>query len=299
MQNGSQALVETIAGLTAGAATTLVVHPLDLIKTRLQIDRASTSDSRGSVRIARDVFRNEGGYRGLYRGIAPNLIGNSVSWALYFLWYGQVKSLLAAYHGEHKELSYYDYFLASGSLTAICTNPIWVIKTRMLSTSSTHENAYSSILDGTRRIFRTEGLRGFYRGLVPSLFGVSHGALQFMAYEKMKHYGTISSSSSGRLNNLDFLLFSGLSKMFAGTATYPYQVVRARLQTYDADRSYRNATDVVRQVWRSEGLKGFYKGLGPNLLRVVPSSCVTFLVYENTKRVLPGLLGAVTQKIEK
>jgi len=40
---------------------------------------------------------------------------------------------------------------------------------------------------------------------------------------------------------------------------------------------------VIKQVWRHEGFLGFYKGLGPNLLRVVPSTCVTFLVYENVR----------------
>ena len=160
----------------------------------------------------------------------------------------------------------------------------------MLSTSAQHPGAYTSILDGTRRIYRLDGIAGFYRGLVPSLFGVSHGALQFMAYEQMKQWrGFHLSGSQQDLSNLDFLLFSGLSKIFAGSLTYPYQVIRARLQTYDADKTYKSARDVVNQLWKREGLPGFYKGLGPNLLRVVPSSCVTFLVYENTKAYLPTI----------
>ena len=177
-----------------------------------------------------------------------------------------------------------------GSLTAICTNPIWVIKTRMLSTSASHAGAYTSVLDGTRQTFQKEGLLGFYRGLVPSLLGVSHGAFQFMAYELMKNRRkTRVSGEPAQLSSSDFLIFSGLSKMFAGSITYPYQVIRARLQTYDAHKSYEGMTDVVVQVFRQEGLVGFYKGLGPNLLRVVPSSCVTFLVYENTKKHIPLL----------
>lgn len=176
-----------------------------------------------------------------------------------------------------------------GTLTAVCTNPIWVIKTRMLSTSAKHTGAYTSILDGTRRIYRTDGLSGFYRGLVPSLFGVSHGALQFMAYEQLKKLRrTPSSNSQQEPSNLDTLVFSGLSKLFAGSLTYPFQVIRARLQTYDAEVMYTNARDVVGKVWRREGVRGFYKGLGPNLLRVVPSSCVTFLVYENMRGYLSG-----------
>ncbi|KAI9881398.1 MAG: hypothetical protein M1830_003405 [Pleopsidium flavum] len=270
-------LIETIAGFTAGVVSTLAVHPLDVVKTRLQ---------------ARDIARNEGSIGAFYRGLSPNIIGNSVSWALYFLWYGKIKDGLYAYHGSQQELSSLDYFFASG-VAALSTNPIWVIKTRMLSTSSKHPGAYTSVLDGTRQIFRSEGLAGFYRGLVPSLFGVSHGALQFMAYEQLKRYRGIDGATGGQkreLSNTDYLLLSALAKIFAGVLTYPYQVVRARLQTYEAGKTYKSARDVVQQVWRREGAGGFYKGLGPNIVRVLPSTCVTFLVYENTRYYLPSLV---------
>lgn len=187
----------------------------------------------------------------------------------------------------------------------------------MLSTSSTYPGAYTSISDGARQIFRSDGVRGFYKGLVPSLFGVSHGALQFMAYEKLK----ISSRRRRRpppppppggagdtaqpqpqqqqqrdLSTFDFLLLSGLAKIFATVVSYPYQVIRARLQTYDTlttkAKAYKGSRDAVIQVWTQEGIKGFYKGLAPNLLRVMPSTWVTFLVYENTRLLLPGLLGS-------
>lgn len=176
-------------------------------------------------------------------------------------------------------------------LTALCTNPIWVIKTRMLSTSATHPGAYQSIVDGATQIYRAEGVAGFYRGLVPSLFGVTHGAIQFMAYEQLKIYRARTLTGGQKdLGASDFLILSGLAKVIAGSSTYPYQVVRARLQMYDADSTYKSARDVVSQVWRKEGLKGFYKGLAPNLLRVLPSTWVTFLVYEKVKLYLPKLV---------
>ena len=164
----------------------------------------------------------------------------------------------------------------------------------MLSTSSKHPGAYSSIADGATQIFRSEGLLGFYRGLGPSLLGVSHGALQFMAYEKLKIYRSGATVVEHRdLSTFDFLALSGLAKLFAGSVTYPYQLVRARLQMYDAEKLYSGARDVMNQVWKQEGLRGFYKGIGPNLLRVLPSTCVTFLVYENTKSHLPSLLTGI------
>lgn len=88
----------------------------------------------------------------------------------------------------------------------------------------------------------------------------------------------------------DYLMLSGLAKIFAGSITYPYQVVRARLQMYDANRKYKNASDVIGQIWKREGFAGFYKGLGPNLLRVMPSTWVTFLVYEKMRLYLPKVL---------
>ena len=111
-----------------------------------------------------------------------------------------------------------------------------------------------------------------------------------MAYEKLKMYrGGDIAEQQRDLSTFDFLLLSGLAKVFAGVVSYPYQVVRSRLQMYDAGRAYNGARDVMTQVWRYEGIKGFYKGLGPNLLRVMPSTWVTFVVYEKIKLYLPGL----------
>ncbi|KAJ5715036.1 mitochondrial carrier [Penicillium malachiteum] len=302
----SSSFVETIAGFTAGVVTTLCLHPLDLVKTRLQVDRTSTSHFGSSLRIMNHIARNEGGLVAFYRGLAPNLVGNSTSWALYFLFYGSFKNALGSYKGGPRGLTASDYFLASGTagaLTSILTNPIWVIKTRMLATGSQAPGAYPSFVSGAKQIYCTEGIPGFYRGLVPALFGVSHGALQFMAYEHLKKWrsrpvqdgsGDVQNNTKARqLGNIDFLALSGLSKLFAGCATYPYQVIRSRLQTYEAHLLYSGATDAMKQVWRHEGLVGFYKGMGPNLLRVLPSTWVTFLVYENMKEVLPSLLGQV------
>lgn len=191
-------------------------------------------------------------------------------------------------------LDYLTASAASGTLAAVFTNPIWVIKTRMLSTSSSQQGAYPSMISGLRSIWRGEGYRGLFHGLVPTLAGVSHGALYFVAYEKLKAQRR-QSRNNAPLTNLDTLFTSSLSKVFAGSLTYPHQLVRARMQMYNPSdlmaRPSLGVFGVIKQVWKQEGFLGFYKGLGPNLLRVVPSTCVTFLVYENVRWTLPQLLG--------
>ncbi|RDW59284.1 putative mitochondrial folate carrier protein Flx1 [Aspergillus mulundensis] len=305
----SSSVVETIAGFTAGIATTLCLHPLDLIKTRLQafiaVDRTSSNRVGGSLRVVRQIFHRECGLAAFYRGLTPNIIGNSSSWALYFLFYGNVKDILGTWRlrcnsdGEQQRrelLTSFDYFIASGSagiITSVLTNPVWVIKTRMLATGSKSPGAYTSFTTGAMQILRSEGIPGFYRGLVPSLFGVSHGALQFMAYEKLKLHRTNANTRNGytrELTNMDFFIISSISKVFAGSITYPYQVLRSRLQMYDAHLAYRGLRDAIVQIWATEGLAGFYKGLGPNLFRVLPSTWVTFLVYENTRAYIPKVM---------
>lgn len=304
----SPSLVESVAGFSAGVVSTLAVHPFDVVKTRLQIEQNAPSAmaSGRSLSVIRTIAgeaAGEGGkgiVRSFYRGLMPNMIGNSVSWALYFMWYGNIKDLIKAARDndniplEQRGLRSSDYFLASGVsgiLTAVFTNPIWVIKTRMLSTARNTPGAYKSISHGAADLYRTEGIPGFYRGLLPSLFGVSHGAIQFMAYEQLKNHFA-RSRPANQLSNMDFLYLSAASKIFAGSITYPYQVVRARLQTYDAQTKYNGAWDVVVKVVRQEGFRGLYRGLGPNILRVLPSTCVTFLVYENVKFFLPRMWDA-------
>ena len=224
-------------------------------------------------------------------------MGNSLGWALYFLWYRQAQDVIRSYRGydADKLLSSLDYLTASavsGVLSAVFTNPIWVIKTRMLSTSATQHGAYPSMLSGLKSIWQNEGYRGMFHGLVPSLAGVSHGALYFVAYEKLKAERRRSRNSQS-LTNLDTIATSSLSKVFAGSLTYPHQLVRARMQTYNPGGSNRRpplgVVGVIKQIWRNEGFLGFYKGLGPNLVRVMPSTCVTFLVYENVKWALPRM----------
>ncbi|KIW09206.1 uncharacterized protein PV09_00134 [Verruconis gallopava] len=295
----SPSLIESTAGFTAGLVATLAVHPFDVLKTRLQLD-TSRGQWGNSARILQQIIHTEGGYSALYRGLMPNMIGNSVSWALYFLWYRNLKDLIATYRGQGVQLTSADYFAASGIsgvLTSVCTNPIWVIKTRMLQTGRNSPKAYRGISHGIAEIVRTEGIKGFWRGLVPSLLGNSHGAVQFAAYENLKNRSRSKLGPGQELSNWDYLVLSGSSKIFAGSITYPYQVVRSRLQTYEAGSTYRGAGDAVVQIWSKEGVRGFYKGLLPNIIRVLPSTCVTFLVYENTKYYLPRLYNTAV-KIE-
>lgn len=278
-----------IAGISGGVTSTLILHPLDVIKIRFAVNdgRLQTVPKyTGIVNAFSTIFKKEG-IRGLYRGVTPNVWGAGTSWGLYFLFYNSLKNWLrdgdtnvSLGPGTHLLIA-----SQSGLLTLLITNPIWVVKTRLCLQYS-NEKQYSGMVDCLFKIFQTEGIRGYYKGLVPGIFGVSHGAVQFMVYEELKKEYCIYQSQplNTKLSTIEYLTFAATSKLVAAATTYPYQVMRARLQRKDCD--YAGLIDCIKQTWGYEGWRGFYKGLGTNLLRVTPATMITFVTYENVSHML-------------
>ncbi|KAI8367530.1 mitochondrial FAD carrier protein [Radiomyces spectabilis] len=286
---------QALSGFGAGLVSTIILHPLDLIKIRFQVDAAKRSEKRpligGTIKSFRDIIQKEGTFRGLYRGVTPNIAGATASWGFYFWWYSLIKKYMKK--DDQGKLAAWQHLVASaeaGAVTAMMTNPLWVIKTRMCTTTYNTPDAYRGLWDGLTRLAREEGIRGLYRGMVPALFGVSHGAIQFMAYEEMKNWRNDLRKKEGaspehemdaRLSTTEYLVMAASSKVTATVATYPYQVLRSRLQNRETRDAYEGVMDCIRKIRAAEGYVGFYKGLAPNIMRVLPGTCITFLVYEN------------------
>lgn len=279
-----------VAGISGGVVSTLAVHPFDLLKIRLAVNDGvlvSRPEYHGFVHAVRTIFKQEG-FVGFYRGVTPNCVGAGSAWGFYFYFYNAIKSQMAS-RSESPTLGPNQHMLAaaqSGVLTLVITNPIWVIKTRMCLQYANEPRKYPSMVHAFIRIFHQEGIRGLYKGFVPGVFGVSHGALQFMAYEEMKRYHAKYYNDAGmqKMGTLEYLVFAAASKLFATSVTYPYQVVRARLQ--DQHSHYKGVLNCISRTWKYEGYRGFYKGLVPNLLRVTPATAITFVVYENIAKFL-------------
>ncbi|KAG0167658.1 hypothetical protein DFQ28_005836 [Apophysomyces sp. BC1034] len=169
--------------------------------------------------------------------------------------------------------------MSAGATSTLLTNPLWVIKTRFMTQSERTPYRYNNTLHAFSTIAKEEGMRGFYKGLGPSLIGVSHVAVQFPLYERLKsllHVDKEVASGSAAI-----LLASSLSKMAASLATYPHEVVRTRLQSQSRKPfKYYGVIHAAKLISMEEGFRGFYKGLPTNLLRTVPSSAMTILTYE-------------------
>ncbi|KAI0761742.1 mitochondrial carrier domain-containing protein [Irpex lacteus] len=191
------------------------------------------------------------GWRGLYRGVGPNIAGNASSWGLYFLFYNMLKARAAG-----------------GAVTAIMTNPIWVVKVRMFTTRPEDPTAYRSLWHGFSSIYRSEGIKGLYRGTTLALFGVSNEMKQWGFQRKRRRFaseGKEWTPADDKLSNTSYTLMSGASKLFALSMTYPYQVVRSRIQNNATTHLYPTIPACIKRTWAEEGTRGFYRGLGTNL----------------------------------
>ncbi|OZJ03895.1 hypothetical protein BZG36_03953 [Bifiguratus adelaidae] len=275
-------LDQALAGFSAGMVSTGILHPLDLVKVRFQVDetirsRAFSTKFQSPTWNTLKLLYHQDKLPGLYRGLTASLTGATMSWAMYFWGYSKIKRWMRDESKPSAALSPWQHLVASelaGLGTAVVSNPVWVIKTRMCTTRRSDPGAYRNVVHGLVRLWRDEGIRGYYRGMVPALFGTAHGALQFMAYEEMKKWRGAGGPDGRRLENGEYLVMAAGSKIFAAVVTYPYQVLRARLQNAAQKTQYTGTMDAIRKMYRAEGLRSFYKGVVINVVRVLPGTCL-------------------------
>ncbi|KAG8534236.1 uncharacterized protein KY384_001080 [Bacidia gigantensis] len=311
-----------VAGGIGGMTSTFLTSPLDVLKTRLQSDFyqsqiAATREARGipspstlslprgaslhfreTFQILFSVHRLEG-WRALFKGLGPNLIGVVPARAINFYTYGNGKRIISQQFNDGKEspLVHLCAAVTAGIVTGTTTNPIWLVKTRLQLDKNNAERAgaksnrqYKNSVDCIKQTIRAEGIRGLYRGLSASYLGVTESTLQWVLYEQMKSYVNTRDekiNTSGRArtawdNSVSWIGrigAAGTAKFFAALSTYPHEVIRTRLRLAPQASGKMKYTGIVqcfRTIYREEGMVSLYGGLIPHMLRVVPSAAIMF-----------------------
>lgn len=171
-----QGACNLLAGGVAGAVASAITCPLEVVKTNLQ-SRGSAKMGLGPLGMARKIVA-ESGVGGLYRGLSLSMMGIIPTRACYFWAYGATKGALTPAIGDGPATHMLSA-IGAGGLSSTVTCPIWMVKTRM-------QLQGGNVLDTAGKIVNAEGVRGLYRGLGASYWGLSEGALQFFLYEKFK-----------------------------------------------------------------------------------------------------------------
>jgi solute carrier family 25 protein 33/36 len=141
-------------------------------------------------------------------------------------------------------------------------------------------------LSTTLDIFRTEGIRGLYRGLSASYLGVSEGVIQWVVYERLKRLSRPRESDEPQSAASFVGSIVGASagaKAIASLITYPHEVLRTRLRQpapRGGVKKYTGLVQTLKLVLKEEGGAALYGGLTAHMLRVIPNSAILFATYE-------------------
>ncbi|KAF9938425.1 hypothetical protein BGZ67_000196 [Mortierella alpina] len=167
---------------------------------------------------------------------------------------------------------------------------------------SAAESRKPCIRSVAREMWQRAGLRGFYRGLGPSLVGIfPYAAIDLSVFETLKfgymrwkaglNEGDAGSEEKSLERPSVFVLLAcgTISGSVGATSVYPLSLVRTRLQaqgTPQHPQTYTSTLDVFRKTFEQDGIRGFYKGMVPTLTKVVPAVSISYVVYEYSKREL-------------
>lgn len=158
-------------------------------------------------------------------------------------------------------------------------------------------------LHGNRLIIATfkkmwqQGFTSFYRGLPMGLVGIfPYAAIDLGTFEYLKTAITVRKAKKLGVHEeqaqpgpVATALIGGFSGALGASVVYPLNLLRTRLQSQGTvlhPRTYTGIMDVTRQTIQGEGVRGLFKGITPNLLKVVPAVSITYVVYENSKKAL-------------
>jgi len=280
-----------VAGGLGGAVGAILTNPLEVVKTRLQSsDRANTTvktlDGKRRDFLIKNILKitKDEGVKALYKGLPVTLIGTIPARFIYFGAYNTTKSSFGTNETHVHILS-----AMSASVSQILgTSPFWVVRTKQQLHRSQSRAVYS-VAQCIRDIYQQNGPLGFWRGSSASLFGMTETVCFFLLYESCKKkFINHGDGADSHLTSLDgkkiFKLFTctAICKMTASTLFYPHEVVRTRLREETSKKRYRGFFQTLGQVYKEEGIAGWYSGMRVHLLRQVPNSAIVLCVVEST-----------------
>lgn len=305
---GIKALKDIAYGSTAGVLAKYVEYPFDTVKVRLQSQDNFPGTQRlsGPLDAFKAAFRStEGPIRSLYRGISAPLLGAAVETSSLFFsyriaqdaWISASPTLRREKERNNGkvELPFGALLMcgaASGAFTSLLLTPIELVKCKM----QVPVDAYGAFkapgpVQIITSIFRNQGISGFWHGQLGTLIRETGGsAAWFGSYEGVKILFMKHDKSLETIDDIKIwqtLSAGATAGMAYNFAFYPADTIKSRMQTEDARNTNMRGSfmTVGKDLWKQQGLKGFYRGCGITVFRSAPSSAIIFSIYEFLKKV--------------
>ncbi|XP_034473810.1 mitochondrial 2-oxodicarboxylate carrier [Drosophila innubila] len=275
--------IQLLSGGASSIAEVSLLLPLDVVKTRLQLQTNAVvkgqSHYRGVFDAFAKIYRQEG-ITAFWRGIIPPLLIDTPRRAVKFMVFEQLKPVF--FFGASKP-TLITYALAGGCAgitEAIMQNPFEVIKV----TQQANRKQKLSTIHVARTIFQSDGFgsRGFYKGVGATV--ARNFIFHVMYFGFFCTMRDVTPICKDRTN--EFLRKCGLALLsgwLGCIASIPFDVAKSRMQgpqPVQGQIKYSGALQTVSTIYREEGLRALYKGLTPQLMRGGPGGAILLLGYE-------------------
>jgi len=295
-----------VAGTLAGVALTLVGHPFDTIKVRLQTQRELYKT--GWDCLKKTVTKE--GFLAVYKGMGGPMLTIPLVNAVVFAAYAQAKDLMHQFQKEPKPLSLTQISIAgayAGLINCAIVSPVELIKTRLqiqheqtslrrtlrsrYAAKPTEQVVFNGPVDCVRKIYQKNGLKGLYRGMTSTIYREIPGyGGQFWMYEALKRGLTREGEAVHDLGAVPLIIAGGTAGIFGWCCSYPFDYIKSQIQAepYDKRTTWRKHPllldggfwDCARQTVARGGFKALWKGFGPCAARAFPANAAGFLAYE-------------------
>ncbi|KAK3166850.1 hypothetical protein OEA41_009975 [Lepraria neglecta] len=286
-----------IAGGIAACGAVTVTHPFETVKIRLQL-QGELQSKKDAPRLYRGVFhgvsvilKNEGP-KGLFRGIGAAYVYQMILNGCRLGFYEPLRNgvTTAIFKDANVQSLGVNIFsgAASGVLGAAAGSPFFLVKTRLQSYSPFlpvgTQHGYKNAVDGLRKINRTEGIRGLYRGVGAAMVRTGFGSsvqlpTYFFAKRRLvKHVGMEDGPAL-------HLASSAASGFVVCCVMHPPDTIMSRMYNQTGNL-YNGVLDCLIKTIKTEGLLAIYKGYFAHLARILPHTILTLSLAEQTNKFM-------------
>ncbi|XP_064556631.1 mitochondrial 2-oxodicarboxylate carrier [Drosophila montana] len=285
-----KAAFQVMAGGSAGFLEVCIMQPLDVVKTRMQIQTrpaiAATASSTAEVHYNgvfdcfAKMYRQEG-IASYWKGLMPPILAETPKRAIKFLVFEQTKSLFQFGSPTPTPLTFSLAGLTAGTLEAIAVNPFEVVK---VAQQANRQKKMVSTFEVARDIVRRDGLglRGLNKGLTATMGrnGVFN-MIYFGFYHSVKN--VVPESKDHTWEFMRKVTIGFLAGTLACFVNIPFDVAKSRIQgpqPVPNQIKYRGTLSSIATVYQEEGFRALYKGLVPKIMRLGPGGAIMLLVFD-------------------
>eukprot|EP00796_Vickermania_ingenoplastis_P003732 gene3732-2629_t len=283
---------EMLAGSLGGAAATAIEYPMDTVKVRLQDDGKRY---KSILHCIKHIREKEGILNGFFRGLPAPVLGAAFENAILFVSYrGFINALQAllrtpAYPQDAEPLAMVAAAGAAGGVVvSVVLTPAELVKCRMQvhNTLPVSDRVYRNSLQCLVAMHKKRGVRGLFRGHVAMTLREAIGCgWYFITFQYVIRAFLSEGQSFHEVTPLVHLLGGGCAGVAFWTTTYPIDAVKTKQQTMKADYVRLNFRQSCRRLYRTEGLRGLFRGYSVTALRAFPGNAVLIAVYEQVNKI--------------